>query len=71
MLLFSLASTTETQGKNTLAERKTVPEVGWSSPAINLSMVDLPMPFGPTTAEEVGSLIREVWCSCVIEHIKC
>jgi hypothetical protein len=33
-----------------LAERKTVPELGCSSPAINLSIVDLPIPFGPTTA---------------------
>lgn len=36
--------------QDTLAERKTVPELGCSSPAISLSMVDLPMPFGPTTA---------------------
>lgn len=36
--------------QDTLAERKTVPELGCSSPAISLRMVDLPMPFGPTTA---------------------
>lgn len=36
--------------QGTLAERKTVPELGCRSPAISLSMVDLPMPFGPTTA---------------------
>lgn len=36
--------------QDTLAERKTVPEIGCSSPAISLSIVDLPMPFGPTTA---------------------
>jgi hypothetical protein len=33
-----------------LGERKTVPEVGCRSPEINLSIVDLPMPFEPTTA---------------------
>jgi hypothetical protein len=32
-----------------LGERKTVPEVGCGSPEINLSIVDLPMPFEPTT----------------------
>ena len=36
----------------TLAERKTVPELGCSSPAIKLSIVDLPIPLGPTTAEK-------------------
>jgi hypothetical protein len=40
----------------TLAERKTVPELGCSSPAINLSIVDLPIPFGPTT-ENIEDII--------------
>lgn len=35
---------------HTLAERKTVPELGCRSPEISLSIVDLPIPFGPTTA---------------------
>lgn len=48
--LSTLASVFEKN--NTLAERKTVPELGWSSPAISLSMVDLPMPLGPTTAPQ-------------------
>lgn len=34
---------------DTFAERKTVPELGCNSPAINFSIVDFPMPFGPTT----------------------
>lgn len=38
---------------NTLAERKTVPEVGWSSPEINFRIVDLPIPLGPTTVTDV------------------
>lgn len=39
---------------STLAERKTVPELGCSSPAISLSMVDFPMPFGPTTEVQLS-----------------
>lgn len=35
----------------TLADRKTVTELGFSSPAINSSIVDLPIPFGPTTVK--------------------
>ena len=34
---------------HTFPERKVVPEVGCSSPEINLSIVDFPIPFGPTT----------------------
>ena len=34
---------------STLGERNTVPEVGCRSPDINFSIVDLPMPLGPTT----------------------
>lgn len=48
--------------KDTLAERKTVPELGWSSPAINLRIVDFPMPFGPTTGESNNSIkIMEIF----------
>ncbi|XLS69835.1 hypothetical protein HN51_026700, partial [Arachis hypogaea] len=36
----------------TLADRKTVTELGFSSPAINSSIVDLPIPFGPTTFQQ-------------------
>lgn len=36
---------------HTLAERKTVPELGCSSPEISLRIVDLPIPFAPTTAK--------------------
>lgn len=37
---------------HTFADRKTVPEVGCSSPAISLRMVDLPIPLGPTTEKK-------------------
>lgn len=53
----------------TLAERKTVPELGWSSPAINLSIVDLPIPFGPTTAniEDINFKTKPIWqCHVII-----
>lgn len=36
----------------TLAERKTLPEIGSSSPEISFNNVDFPMPFGPTTESQ-------------------
>jgi len=38
-----------TEERSTLGDRNTVPEVGCRSPDISFSIVDLPMPLGPTT----------------------
>ena len=54
-----VATSTTRKMSYTLAERKTVPEVGCRSPAISLSIVDLPMPFGPTTVHCFGDPDRQ------------
>jgi hypothetical protein len=48
---------------STLADLNTVPEVASSSPDINFSKVDFPIPFGPTTVK------RNNLSSSEIEHI--
>lgn len=45
-------SMVEGTAQGTFADRKTVPELGCSSPAINLSIVDFPIPLGPTTTKK-------------------
>ena len=44
--------------------KSTVPEVASQNPAINLAMVDLPDPDGPTIAViDFGDVLNEISCS--------